>query len=401
MNGTDFFKIKELDARKYMTTFNRQNLCFTHGKGCKLYDTAGNEYTDFVAGIAVNCLGHAYPPLVEAIGAQAARMLHVSNLYYTAEQAEAAEALLSGTIFDRVFFCNSGAEANEGAIKLVRKYYYARGETKYKIVSALGSFHGRTLATATATGQEKYSKPFAPLPDGFVHVPYNDLDALKSAVDDETGAVMLEAIQGENGVIPATYDYLVGAYALCRSKGIFLIVDEVQTGMGRTGKLFGFENYGIQPDIVTMAKGLAGGVPIGAVLARGEIAEAFKPGDHGTTFGGNPLACAAARVVLDTVRNTDFLASVAEKGEYLKARLMPLRKYNFVSDVRGTGLIQGVELKKELPGAAVVGKMAAKGYLINCAGHNTLRFIPPLIVNRGEIDGMTESLAEIFANTVI
>lgn len=398
---SELLRIKETDANVYMTTFNRQNICFTHGKGCKLYDTAGNEYTDFVAGIAVNCLGHAHPALVETISSQAAKMLHVSNLYYTREQTEAAAMLLDGTIFDRVFFCNSGAEANEGAIKLMRKYYYNRGENKPNIVSAVNSFHGRTLATATATGQDKYSKPFAPLPDGFVHVAFNDFEALKNAVDDRTGAVLLEVIQGESGVIPADYDYLVNVYALCRSKGILLIVDEVQTGMGRTGKLFGFENYGIQPDIVTMAKGLAGGVPIGAVLARGEVAEAFKAGDHGTTFGGNALACAAAKTVLSIVKDPAFLQSVVDKGNYLKDRLMPLRKYNFVTDVRGTGLIQGLELDPRLSGASIVGKMASRGFLLNCAGHNTLRLIPPLIIEKEEIDAMTQNLTEIFANTVI
>ena len=397
----ELLKVKETDARCYATLFNRQNLCFTHGKGCTLYDTAGNAYIDFVAGLAVNCLGHAYPPLVAAIQAQAERMLHVSNLYYTREQAEAAETLLFGTIFDRAFFCNSGAEANEGAIKMVRKYYYNRGEHKPKIVSALNSFHGRTLATATATGQDKYSKPYAPLPDGFAHVPFNDFEALKNAVDDETGAVLLEVVQGESGVVPATYDYLVNVYALCRSKGILLIIDEVQTGIGRTGKLFGFENYGIQPDIVTLAKGLAGGIPIGAVLARGAVAEAFKPGDHGTTFGGNPLACAAAKAVLDTIKDPAFLQDVTDKGAYLQDRLMPLRKYNFVKDVRGLGLMQGVQLDPALSGASVVGKMASRGFLLNCAGNNTLRLIPPLIITKQEIDSMTQALADLFANTVI
>lgn len=384
-----------------MTTFNRQNVCFTHGVGCKLYDTAGNAYTDFVAGIAVNCLGHAHPALVETISAQAAKLIHASNLYYSREQAEAAETLLAGTIFDRVFFCNSGAEANEGAIKLVRKYYYNRGEHKPKIVTAINSFHGRTLATATATGQDKYSKPYAPLPDGFVHVPFNDLDALKSAVDDFTGAVMLEVIQGESGVVPADYDYLVGVYALCRQKGILLIVDEVQTGMGRTGKLFGFENYGIQPDVVTMAKGLAGGVPIGAVLARGDVAEAFKPGDHGTTFGGNSLACAAAKTALSIVKAPDFLQSVVDKGAYLQDKLMPLRKYNFVLDVRGIGLMQGVQLDPALSGASIVGKMLSRGFLINCAGNNTLRLIPPLVIDYADIDAMTAAMTDIFSSTVI
>lgn len=397
----EFSAIKELDARNYMTVFNRQNLCFTRGEGCKLYDTTGKEYTDFVAGIAVNVLGHRHPALTAAIKAQADTFLHVSNLYYIKEQAEMCEKLLDGTIFDRVFLCNSGAEANEGALKLVRKYYYNRGENKPKILSALHSFHGRTLATATLTGQDKYSAPFAPLPEGIVHIPYNDFDAFKAAVDDTVGAVFLEPIQGESGVVPADYEYLINVYAYCRTKGILLVVDEVQTGMGRTGRFFGFENYGIQPDIVTMAKGLAGGVPIGAVLARGEAAEAFRPGDHGSTFGGNPLACAAASAVLGVVKNEDFLRDVREKGARLKDGLAPLKKHTFVRDIRGTGLMVGLELAPELPGAQVVGKMASAGFLLNCAGRNTLRFVPPLVISEAEIDDMCATLAEIFAKTNI
>lgn len=397
----EFSKIKELDANNYMTVFNRQNLCFTHGKDCKLYDSTGKEYTDFVAGIAVNVLGHCHPALTEAIKAQADKCLHISNLYYSEEQAAFCDTLLADTIFERVFLCNSGAEANEGALKLIRKYYYERGEHKPKILTAVNSFHGRTLATATLTGQDKYSKPYAPLPDGIAHIPYNDFDALKDAVDDEVGAIMLEPIQGESGVQPADYEYLVNVYALCRSKGILLVVDEVQTGMGRTGKFFGFEHYGIQPDIVTMAKGLAGGVPIGAVLARGDVADAFKPGDHGSTFGGNPLACAAGSAVLQIVKNETFLSAVRDKGDRLKAGLAPLKKHNFVKDIRGTGLMVGLELAPELPGAQVVGKMASAGFLINCAGHNTLRFVPPLIISEQEIDDMCAKLAEIFAKTNI
>lgn len=397
----EFSAIKELDARNYMTVFNRQNLCFTRGEGCKLYDTTGKEYTDFVAGIAVNVLGHRHPALTATIKAQADTFLHVSNLYYIKEQAEMCEKLLDGTIFDRVFLCNSGAEANEGALKLVRKYYYNRGENKPKILSALHSFHGRTLATATLTGQDKYSAPFAPLPEGIVHIPYNDFNAFKAAVDDTVGAVFLEPIQGESGVVPADYEYLINVYAYCRTKGILLVVDEVQTGMGRTGRFFGFENYGIQPDIVTMAKGLAGGVPIGAVLARGEAAEAFRPGDHGSTFGGNPLACAAASAVLGVVKNEDFLRDVREKGARLKDGLAPLKKHTFVRDIRGTGLMVGLELAPELPGAQVVGKMASAGFLLNCAGRNTLRFVPPLVISEAEIDDMCATLAEIFAKTNI
>ncbi|MCL2796875.1 MAG: aspartate aminotransferase family protein [Firmicutes bacterium] len=399
----DFTKIKELDAKNYMNIFARNHVCFSHGEGCKLYDTYGNEYTDFFGGIATSCLGHNYPPLVNAIAEQAKKLIHISNLFYNEPQAKLGEALLSGTIFDRIFIGNSGAEANEAAIKLVRKYFYAAGKKKYKIVTALDSFHGRTLATLTATGQDKYSKPYAPLPQGFLHVPFNDFEALKTAInaDDEIAAVMLECIQGESGVRPVDYEYLINAYALCKSKGLLLMLDEVQTGMGRTGKMFGFEHFGIQPDIITLAKGLGGGVPIGACLARNEIADAFKPGDHGTTFGGGPLACAAALVVVNELKNTDLLARVEKSGKYLSDRLMKLRKFKFVKDVRGMGLLQAIELSDKLKNAEVAGKMLSKGFIINAAGNNTLRFSPPYTITKAEIDAMAEALSELFAATNI
>lgn len=398
----DFNKIKEIENTCYMPAFNRANLCFTHGEGNKLYDTNGKEYTDFVAGIAVNALGYNHPDLVSAICEQAHKLIHVSNLYYNEPQAIAAKNLLDGTIFTRAFFCNSGAEANEGAIKLVRKYYYKKGVAdKTKILCAVNSFHGRTLATLTATGQEKYAKPYAPLPDGFIHTPFNDFESLKNALTDDVGAVLLEPIQGESGVTPADYDFLVNTYALCKQKGVLLVLDEVQTGMGRTGKTFCFEHYGIQPDVITLAKGLAGGVPIGAILARGEIAEAFAAGDHGTTFGGNPLACAAANVVISKVKDETFMDGVRTSAQRLTDRLMMLRKYKFVTDVRGMGLLQGVQLCDKLKNAEVIGKMAAAGFLVAAAGQNTLRFIPPLTITTAEIDAMAEKLTEIFANTNI
>lgn len=395
----DFAKIKELDSKNYMGTFNRNNLCFTHGEGNRLYDQAGREYIDFCAGIAVNSLGYNHPALTNAITEQAKKLIHISNLYYNEEQAVCCEKLLDGTIFDRVFLCNSGAEANEAAIKLVRKYYYAREEYKPVILTAQNSFHGRTLATLTATGQEKYSRPYAPLPEGFKHIPFNDFNAMKDALTDDVGAIMLECIQGESGVVPADYDYLVNVYALCKSKGILLIMDEVQTGVGRTGKFFGFEHYGIQPDIVTLAKGLAGGVPIGAVLARGKVADAFTAGDHGSTFGGNPLACAAASVVLDIVKNQKFLDGIEAKGEFLRAKTAPFRKYNFIKAIRGKGLIRSMELDERVKNVEIAGKMAKAGILIALAGNNCLRFIPPLTITEEEITIMTEKLEEIFANT--
>ncbi len=397
----DFDKIKQAENSCYMPTFSRYNICFTHGKGAKLYDTAGKEYTDFCAGIAVNALGHGDEELVSAIAEQAKKLIHASNLYYNAPQSELAERLTSGTIFSRVFFANSGAEANEGAIKLVRKYWKAQGENKYKVLCASDAFHGRTLTTLAATGQKKYSEPFEPLPDGFLHINYNDFPALKRALTDDVGAVMLEPIQGESGVTPASYDFLVNTYALCKERGVLLVLDEIQTGVGRTGKFFCFEHYGIQPDVVTLAKGLAGGGPIGAVLARGPVATAFAPGDHGTTFGGNPLACAAANVVVRRVGTPEFLSRIEALGQHLQNRLMMLRKYKFVEDVRGLGLMRGVQLSEKLKNAEVVGRMASAGFLLATAGRNSLRFVPPLIVSEKEIDDMAEKLTEIFANTNI
>lgn len=397
----DFNKIKELDSKNYMSTFNRYNICIDKGDGSKLYDTNGKEYIDFVGGIAVNCLGYNHPKLVKAISDQAAKLIHISNLFYTQEQVNLCEKLLSETIFTKMFLSNSGAEANEAAIKLVRKYFYNRNENKYKILTAKNSFHGRTLATLTATGQEKYSKPYAPLPPGFEYVPFNDFEALKNALTPDVAAVMLEPIQGESGVNSCAYDYLVNTYALCKSRGVLLILDEVQTGMGRTGKMFAFEHYGIQPDIITLAKGLGGGLPIGAVLARGDVANAFKAGDHGSTFGGNPLCCAAAYAVTSLLKETDMIEQVALKGDYLMAKLSKLKKYKFVVEIRGKGLLVGLQLSDKIKGAEIVGKMAANGILVNCAGNNTLRFMPPYIITNEEIDEMVNKLGDLFASTNI
>lgn len=398
----DFEKIKELEKEQYMKLFKRQNICFERGEGCTLYDINGHKYTDFFGGIAVNCLGYNNPDLVEAIAKQASKLIHISNLYYNVPQVELTDKLVKNTIFERAFFCNSGAEANECAIKIVRKLAAEKKNGKTTIITARESFHGRTLATVTATGQEKYSAPFAPLPAGFKYVPFNDLEALKAALTPDVGAIMLECIQGESGIMPATYDYLVGAYAFARQKGVLLILDEVQTGTGRTGKFFCFEHYGIQPDIVTLAKGLGGGVPIGCCLARGEAADAFRPGDHGTTFGGNPLACAAANVVVGKLFDTDLLDKVAEKGDYLSDALSSaVARHKFVLDIRGKGLLKGIQLDERIPVSTVVGKMLSLGVVIGTCGHNTLRIAPPYIVSHDEIDDMAEKLETIFSNTNI
>lgn len=386
--------IKEIDQKYYMPVFNRADVCFTHGNGCKLYDINNKEYIDFGAGIAVNCLGHNDSDLVDAITQQAKNIIHLSNLYYSPVQAQCAKELVEGTDFDKVFFCNSGAEANEGAIKLVRKYYYNLGVNKPVIITAKNSFHGRTLATAAATGQQKYSKPYTPLPEKFIHVRYNDIDALKDAITDETGAIMLEVIQGEGGVIVADKEYIKQADELCKNNGILLVIDEVQTGMGRTGKMFGYQHYGIIPDIITLAKGLGGGVPIGAILARGQCALAFSKGDHGSTFGGNPLACSASLVVLSKLKN-GLIDYAQETGEYFYQKLKSLEKYPAVKEVRGVGLLLGLELNKNVNIKYVIDNMLSNCYIIIGCGNNTLRFCPPLIINKEQIDGMIGSLESV------
>ena len=394
----NFKDIKELAGKNYMNVFSRQNVCFTHGEGNRLFDTSGKEYIDFVSGIGVNCLGYNDPELTKAISTQASKLIHSSNLYYNQEQAILCEKMLNGTIFSKMFLANSGAEANECAIKLVRKHYNKRGQNRPVIVTANGSFHGRTLATLTATGQESHYRIYSPLPEGFKHVPYGDINALKEALTPDVGAIMLEVIQSRSCVRPANYDYLIAAYALCRSKDVLFILDECQTGMGRTGKMFAFEHHGLQPDIVTVAKGMGGGLPISAVLARGEVANAFAVGDHGSTLSGNQLACAAATVVVDRLKN-GLLGEIAAKGEYLLGKLAYFRKYRFVKDVRGIGLLQSIELDDAINGNYVTAQMMQAGVLVNCTKKNIIRLLPPYTITYAEIDILCEKLDEIFKNT--
>lgn len=398
----NFEEIKDIDNDLHMHVFKRQNICFDHGEGSKLYDTNGREYIDFFSGIAVSSLGYNNKELVDAISSQAAKLIHCSNYFYSEPRSELMQNLLGDSIFSKVFLCNSGAEANECAIKLVRRYYQKKGLGKSTIITARDSFHGRTLATVTATGQPKYHDPYAPLPGGFKYVPYNDFGALKEALTEDVGAIMLECIQCESGVVPANYDYLVNAYALAKAKDVLIILDEIQTGCGRTGKFYSFEHYGIQPDITTLAKGLAGGVPIGACLARGEVADAFDVADHGTTFGGNPLACAAANVVVNRLKKTDLLEQIEENGEYLTAALSKrLARHKFVIDIRGKGLMKGIELDPKLPVSEVVGKMASLGVIVGSAGRNTVRLAPPYVITQKEIDEAAAKLESIFASTNI
>ena len=389
---------KHLDDKYYVNIFgNRIPVAFTHGKGVYLYSTEGKRYMDMLGGIAVNCLGHGNPRLAKAIAGQARKLIHCSSLYYIPSQGELARELVERTFADRAFFCNSGSEANEAAIKLARSYYYKKGEPRKKIVTALQSFHGRTLAAVTATGQEKYNKPFGPLPEGFVYVPYNDIEAMRAAVDSDTCAVMLEPVQGESGVIPANQDYLKAVREICTQAGVLLILDEVQTGTGRTGTLFAYEQYGITPDILTTAKGLAGGVPIGAMLVTEEAASAFIPGDHGTTFGGNPLAMTAALTVLEEIDHHKLLKNTQAVGTFLKKKLAQVQtKTGLITDVRGMGLLIGIELSSPIAQDVKL-KCFEQGFLVGSIGTNVLRIAPPLILSKREAAAFVTALSDILS----
>ncbi len=380
-----------------METYGRFPIALTKGKGCRVWDTDGKEYLDFVAGIATCTLGHAHPTMVAAVTQQMQTLHHVSNLYYIPVQGQLAQWLVDRSCADRAFFCNSGAEANEGAIKLARKYAHTVLNIDDPVIlTAHGSFHGRTLATITATGQPKYQKNFAPLVPGFCYVPFNDLEAIKAAIAQLDGgekrrvaAIMLEALQGEGGVRPGDVAYFQAIRKICDEKGILLILDEVQVGMGRSGKLWGYENLGIEPDIFTSAKGLGGGIPIGALLCKSHC-DLFKPGDHASTFGGNPLACAVALAVCHTLESENLLANVQDRGQQLRQGLQAIAvKYpTLVEEVRGWGLINGLELKADSPitSTDLVKAAISQGLLLVPAGPKVVRFVPPLIVTAAEID---------------
>lgn len=387
------------DRENYLPVFNRYRIVLDHGDGAYVWDINGRKYLDFLGGIAVNVLGHHYGPLVEAISEQAGKLIHCSNLYYTQPQADAAAQLVRLSGLGKAFFANSGAEANEGAIKIARKYAHQIDPDKSQIITAWDSFHGRTIATLTATGQPHYHEGVGPLPAGFDYVHYNDADELATMMSDKTAAVMLETIQGEGGVYTPDPGYLQQVRALCDKYHALLIFDEIQAGIGRSGKFFAYEKYGVKPDIVTLAKGLAGGVPIGAFLTTDEVAQAFRPGDHGTTFGGNPLACAAANVVLNTVPKSEFLQHVETVGAYFKGKLEALKdKYpSMLVDVRGTGLILGAELSGSEHGRDIVNACLDKGAIINCTAGKVLRFIPPLIVTEEQVDEVADILDTVLA----
>lgn len=385
-------------------TYLRQGKAFVRGEGTTLIDEEGKVYTDFLAGIAVCNLGHCHPKITQAIERQARTLVHVSNLFYTAPQANLAAALVEKSFADRVFFSNSGAEANEAAIKLARRYFQSKGnKNRYKIITMEQSFHGRTMATLSATGQEKIKEGFYPLLEGFIHVPFNDIDALKAALDETVAAVMLEPIQGEGGVIPADPDYLAKVRALCNETETLLIFDEIQTGMGRCGSLFAHELYGIIPDIMTLAKALANGIPIGAMLATQDAATGFDFGSHGSTFGGSPLATAAALEVVNIISDEAFLSGVNEKGAYLREKLLELKeKHSRILDVRGKGLLVGMEIDTDIEvdkyrdAGFFVKNCLEKGFIINQIQGKILRFAPPLIIDKTEIDRLVAVLDSLF-----
>ncbi|MDO9289293.1 MAG: acetylornithine transaminase [Thermodesulfovibrionales bacterium] len=393
-------KLLEESSRYIMNTYNRAPIDLRKGRGVKVWGSDGKEYLDFVGGVAVNILGHCHPKVVVAIQKQAQRLLHVSNLYHIEPQIKLARLLVEHSFADKVFFCNSGAEANEAAIKLARKYAKEhQGKDKFEIITALNSFHGRTLATLTATGQEKFQKGFEPLMPGFKYVPFNDISALNSLITQNTCAVMLEPIQGEGGVKIPDPDYLKNVRELCDKNNLLLILDEVQTGMGRTGKLFAYEHYNVTPDIMTLAKGLGGGVPIGAMLASDKVASAFVPGSHASTFGGNPLVCTASIATLETLLEDGFLLDQCKRmGEYLRKELKNLQKEfpSVIIDVRGKGLLIGMELTRDC--STIVKSCMEKGLLLNCTAGNVLRFTPALIVQEKDIDHMLDILGNVLSS---
>ncbi len=379
-------------------TYTRYPIVLTSGKGCTLWDETGRRYADFVAGIAVCNLGHSHPKIGNAICAQAETLLHVSNLYYTLPQTELAARLVADSFADRAFFCNSGAEANEAAIKLARKYFRDKGETnRFKMISMERSFHGRTMATLSATGQDKIKKGFDPVLGGFCFVPFNDIDALEGCIDNETCAVILEPIQGEGGVRCPDDDYLQKVRQICDENGTLLIFDEIQTGIGRTGKLFAYEHFDVEPDIMTLAKALANGLPIGAMLARESVAEAFGPGSHASTFGGTPIVTAAALAVLQALSEDGIIEHCRKAGSYFKTQLNGLKdRHASIADVRGIGLLLGMKMK--ISGTPIVQQCMDRGFLINCIQDQILRFIPPLVVETDEIDALIACLDDILEN---
>ena len=390
----DASEIKQWDSDYVLGTYVRQPGTFVRGRGIRVWDADGKEYLDFLAGLAVTSVGHCHPKVVAAMQEQAATLVHMSNLYLTAPQAQLAKKLIEISDFDRVFFCNSGAEANEAAIKIARKHGKKTSDNKFEIVTAHRSFHGRTLATVTATAQPKYQDPFRPVVAGFHYVPLNDIAALELAVNENTCAVMLEPVQGEAGIYPAQAEYLAAARAICDKHGALLIFDEVQTGVGRSGKWWAYQHSGVVPDVMTLAKGLGGGIPIGACLTRGASASTLVPGDHGTTFGGTPFATRTALAVLETIEEEHLVENAHAMGHYFVQRLQDPALLSKIKEIRSLGLLLGVELIA--PDAKRVQSEALKnGLILNAVGNNILRFLPPLIIAKADIDQAIEILKAV------
>jgi acetylornithine/N-succinyldiaminopimelate aminotransferase len=383
----------ELESRYYMRTFSRLPVVFERGEGCYLYDIDGKQYLDLVAGLAVNILGHAHPAIVEAITTQAQQLIHTSSLYYTEPQLELAQWLVDRSPFDRIFFANSGAEANEGAIKLARKYGRTRRGGAYEIITVTGSFHGRTLATVAATAQAKFQEPFLPMPDGFRYVPFNDIDAMRAAISDKTAAIMLECVQGESGIHIHDREYLQAVRRLCDDHHILLICDEIQCGLGRTGAFYGFEQFGIEPDVATLAKGLAGGLPIGAFLAK-EACAVLTPGDHGSTMGGNPVCCAAGIAAMRYLEEHELAANAARAGLAFLNELGNLKEtMPGIVEVRGMGLMVAFDTAEEIA-AEIVQEGLRRGVILNNTGPRTVRLVPPLIISDGQVEKAVGLIAD-------
>jgi len=386
----------EVEKKFFLPVFKRFPVVLVRGEGAWVWDDQGKRYLDFIGGWAVNSLGHCHPAVAEALSRQVGKLIHTSNQVYTIPQLELAQLLVEHSCLDKAFFCNSGAEANEAAVKLARKYGKLKLGGAFEVISALNSFHGRTLAMVAATGQAKFQEPFTPLPEGFVNVEFNDVEAIRSATNPKTCAVLLEPIQGEGGVVLPSEDYFRQVRKLCDEKGLLLILDEIQTGIGRTGTLFAYEQLGIEPDILTLAKGLGSGVPIGAVLVK-EKASVFSPGDHGSTFGGNPLVCAAALATLRFILENQVLENVRRVGQYLLDQLAGLRsKFGFVRGVRGRGLLAAIEFERDLSEEVVRGCLE-RGLLLNPVRPNAIRFMPPLIIGEAEVDRAMGILEEVLA----
>jgi predicted acetylornithine/succinylornithine family transaminase len=388
-------KWQEMESKYLMRTFKRVPVILERGEGVYVWDDKGNKYLDMVGGWAVNSIGHCHPVILKALNEQAAKLIQVSNQFYTIPQLELAKLLIEKSCLDRVFFCNSGAEANEGAIKLARRYGKLHLNGAFEIITTYGSFHGRTLAMVAATGQSKFQEPYVPLPNGFVNVEYNDIEAIKKATNSNTCAIMLEPVQGEGGVNVPEVSYLKEIRKWCDEKNILLILDEIQTGIGRLGKMFGYELFGVEPDIMTLAKGMGGGVPIGAILATDKAA-VFTPGEHGSTFGGNPLICATSLSVLRYIIDNNLCEQAKNRGEYLKDKLNTLKtEYDFIKEIKGTGLLIGIVFTSDISERLVL-KCLESRLLVNAVKPNIMRFMPPLIIEENHIDEAVNKLKEVF-----